>query len=129
MQLRLFRFPHEAELLFPPKTMLECKRHATRGDKRFVVVGPTVSTARPDTSGINTPDDVPKQPGSGGGASPSPTKLTLPQKVAKIKAALGLDDALVMGEAIAQANEMIGVQPEGSVPAQVEALMRELNLS
>ena len=55
----LSQFPHEAELLFPPKTMLECKQHATRGNKRFVVVAPTVSTARPDTSGISTPDDAP----------------------------------------------------------------------
>ena len=57
----LSQFPHEAELLFPPKTMLECKNHDQRGNKRLVVVAPTVSTARPDTSGIDTPDDVPKK--------------------------------------------------------------------
>ena len=68
-------------------------------------------------------------PAVGGGASPSPTKLTLPQKVAKIKTALELDDALVMGEAIAQANEMMGKEPDGPMPAQVEVLMRELKLS
>ena len=55
----LSQFPHEAELLFPPKTMLECKDHTVRGSKRLVVVAPTVSTARPDTSSIRTPDDVP----------------------------------------------------------------------
>ena len=55
----LSQFPHEAELLFPPKTMLECKRHAPRGNKRFVVVAPTISTARPDTRSISTPDDTP----------------------------------------------------------------------
>jgi len=125
----LSQFPHEAELLFPPNTMLECKEHTARSNKRLVVVAPTVSTARPDTSGISTPADVPKQPGSGGGSSSSPTTLTLPQKVAKIKTALGLDDALVMGEAVKQANEMTGKQPEGAVPVQVDALMRELNLS
>ena len=56
--------------------------------------------------------------------------------MAKIKTALGLDDALAMGEALAQANEMLGVQPSGSMSnrlrplsVQVDALMRELNLS
>ena len=44
-------------------------------------------------------------------------------------AGLGLDDALVVGEAIAQANEMMGKQPDGPMPAQVEVLMRELKLS
>ena len=55
--------------------------------------------------------------------------LTLPQKVAKIKAALGLDDSLAPGHAIQKANEMMDKQPSGPLPAQVEALMADLALS
>jgi len=55
----LSQFPHEDELLFPPKTMLECKEHVQRGNKRLIDVSPTVSTARPDTRGINRPEDMP----------------------------------------------------------------------
>ena len=56
----LSQFPHEAELLFPPETLLECKPgHKMHCNKRLVVVAPTASTARPVTSGISTPDDVP----------------------------------------------------------------------
>jgi len=128
----LSQFPHEAELLFPPKTMLECKEHVTRGSKRLVVVAPTVSTARPDTSGISTPDDAPsakKQP-TLPDVSDAPAPLTLPQKVAKIKEALGLDASLVTGAALKEANAAMGIeQPAASLPAQAEALMRELQLS
>ena len=61
----LSQFPHERELLFPPCTMLECTGYFMRGAKRLVMVRATVSTAMPDTSGIEEPDDVP----ASGGAS------------------------------------------------------------
>ena len=64
--------------------MLECKEHVTRGSKRLVVVAPNVSTARPDTSGISTPDDAPsakKQP-TLPDVSDATAPLTLAQKVA-----------------------------------------------
>ena len=62
----LSQFPHEDEYLFPPKTMIECKAHETRGNKRLILTNMSVSTNRPDTSAILTPDTVP-----GGGASSS----------------------------------------------------------
>jgi hypothetical protein len=61
------RFPHEDELLFPPMTFLECAGHSERNGKRLVMVKATVSTAMPDTSGIQKPDDVPGGGGGGGG--------------------------------------------------------------
>jgi len=57
----LSQFPHEKEFLFPPNTMLECTRHETRGDKRLVVVAPTVSTNTPRTNSIMEPDTVPSK--------------------------------------------------------------------
>jgi hypothetical protein len=55
-----FRFPHEEEMLFPPMTMLECTGCSERSGKRLVMVRPTVSTMRPDTSGIEEPEDMPR---------------------------------------------------------------------
>jgi len=57
----LSQFPHEKEFLFPPNTMLQCTEHVTRGDKRLVVVAPTVSTNTPRTNSIMEPDTVPSK--------------------------------------------------------------------
>jgi hypothetical protein len=82
------RFPHEAELLFPPSTMLECKQHVVRRNKRrnmrLVEVVPSVSTARADTSGITTVDDAPsaKNQSTPPDVSDALVQLTLHQKVA-----------------------------------------------
>ena len=67
----LSQFPHERELIFPPNTMLECTGYSTRGTKRLVMVRATVSTAMPDTSGIEKPDDVPAVHVSDAGGSTS----------------------------------------------------------
>jgi hypothetical protein len=58
----LSQFPHEEELLFPPLTAMQCKGYSTRGNKRLVHVDVSVSTMRPDTSGIPDPDSVPAGP-------------------------------------------------------------------
>lgn len=57
--LFLSQFPHESELLFPPSTMLQCDRVSQRGARRLVWVTAHVSTAKPDTSGIERPEDMP----------------------------------------------------------------------
>jgi hypothetical protein len=41
-------------------TALTCTGHSTRGAVRLVTVQATVSTNRPDTSGIERPDDMPQ---------------------------------------------------------------------
>merc|ERR1719453_1211538 len=64
----LSQFPHEDEYLFPPKTMIECLSHQTRGNKRLAMVRLTVNPKIPDTSAILTPDTV---PGAGATASSS----------------------------------------------------------
>jgi len=62
--------------------------------------------------------------------SDAPVQLTLPQKVAKIKEALGLDASLAMGVALKEANVAVGIeQPEKTLPEQAEALMRKMDLS
>ena len=40
-------------------TALQSTGHSERGGKRLVTVQATVSTNRPDTSGIQNPEDVP----------------------------------------------------------------------
>lgn len=56
----LSQFPHEDEYLFPPKTMIECLSHQTRGNKRLAMVRLSVNPKIPDTSAILTPDTVPE---------------------------------------------------------------------
>ena len=60
----LSQFPHEEEHLFPPFTSFQCtdhsERHPTaRGPKRLLLVTPGVSTRRPDTSALLTPETRP----------------------------------------------------------------------
>ena len=51
---------------------------------------------------------------------------TLAQKVARIKDALEIDSSLPMPRAIAKANELMDMKPEGGLPAQAERLLAAL---
>jgi Ran GTPase-activating protein (RanGAP) involved in mRNA processing and transport len=55
----LSQYPHEEELLFPPFTGLSCTGLSQHGAKRLVQLSAQVSTARPDTREIDTPEYVP----------------------------------------------------------------------
>jgi len=58
----------------------------------------------------------------------SPVKATLAEKVARIKTELGLDAALTLAQAVRLAQETLGTPPEGTLAAQVEALLRECGI-
>ena len=74
------------------------------------------------------------RPGGGGGAGqqplPSPAgaapALGLLQQVQLIKESLELDPALPPPSAIKQANEMMGIPPQGSLPEQADTLLKAL---
>lgn len=58
----------------------------------------------------------------------SPPAGTLADKVHRIKVELGLDMEMPMAAAIKQANELMGIQPEGTMPMQADALMVALGV-
>ena len=80
---------------------------------------------------------VNQQKGAAAKASPaSPTLaasssggVTLMQKVAQIKQELDLNESLSTATAIKQANEVMGLEPDGPLPAQVEALLGALGIA
>ena len=55
----MIRCLRKQELLFPPKTAIECKHYSWHGNKRLVHVSFSVSTMRPETDHIEHPDTVP----------------------------------------------------------------------
>lgn len=55
----LSQYPQEEELIFPPCTGLSCAGYSVRGAKRLILLRPTVSTERPDTSEIVDTQYVP----------------------------------------------------------------------
>jgi len=70
----LSQFPHEEELLFPPRTAFQCIEHTPYrsthlGSKRIVKVSVQISTRCEDTSQIVHPTTVPGQPALMGASS------------------------------------------------------------
>lgn len=59
-----------------------------------------------------------------GGAS----KLTMNEKVARIKKEMGLDDGLSFKDAIEEANKQMGLESKGSLPAQANTLLAALDV-
>ena len=55
------QYPHEDELIFPPCTGFTTRDFVEFGSKRCVVLSVQVSTARPDTREIKTPEHSPAQ--------------------------------------------------------------------
>ena len=56
-------------------------------------------------------------------ALPTETFIT---KVARVKAELGIAEAKSVREALRQANEWMGLPDEGTLPAQVDALLSRI---
>ena len=56
------------------------------------------------------------------------SKLTMAEKVARIKKEVGLDDALSFKDAIEEANKQMGLDAKGSLPAQANALLEALDV-
>ena len=55
-------------------------------------------------------------------------KRTMAQKVARIKEELALDPSLPVAKAVATANAVMGIEPQGTLPRQVDHLLKELTL-
>ena len=53
---------------------------------------------------------------------------TMAQKVARIKEELALDPSLPVAKAVATANAVMGIEPQGTLPRQVDHLLKELTL-
>ena len=51
------------------------------------------------------------------------------QKVSRIKEELSLEPGLPIAKAVAEANEAMGIEPAGSMAAQVDLLLSELGVS
>lgn len=66
--------------------------------------------------------------GTGGGGGVKGVPETLAEKVTKIKKALELSDAIEMPTAIRQANEMLGLEASGPLPAQADVLIKALGV-
>ena len=73
--------------------------------------------ARPKSA----PARAPEQPATA-------ARLTMADKVARIKEELGLDGALSVKDAIKEANEQMGLEGEGSLPQQASALLAALEI-
>ena len=58
-----------------------------------------------------------------------PRRLSMAHKVGRIKEELSLEPALPIARAVAEANEAMGIEPAGSMAAQVELLLSELGVS
>ena len=56
-------------------------------------------------------------------ALPTETFIT---KVARVKALLGIAEGQSLREALREANELMGLPGEGTLPAQVDALLRRI---
>jgi len=82
----------------------------------------------PAAEGQVAPGGVPGAPG-GGGASTGGRRLSMAQKVARIKEELSIEPALPIAKAVAEANEAMGIEPAGSMAAQVDLLLSELGVS
>ena len=66
-----------------------------------------------------------------GDAAPSSTPTaasSFVQKLAFVKQHLGIDEAEILHLAIARANELMGLEPEGSLPEQVDRLVAMLSV-
>jgi len=50
------------------------------------------------------------------------------QKVARIKEELSLENSLQIAKAVAEANSMMGIEPQGPLAKQVETLLTELGV-
>jgi len=64
-------------------------------------------------------------------AAPAPTvekRLSMAQKVSRIKEELSLEAGLPIAKAVAEANEAMGIEPCGSMAAQVDLLLNELGV-
>jgi len=64
--------------------------------------------------------------------SPAPKaglqEMTMAQKVARIKEELSLENSLHIAKAVAEANSMMGIEPQGPLAKQVETLLTELGV-
>ena len=79
----------------------------------------STNPAMPVTVAVPIPAPVAAVPVAG-------STMTLPDKVARIKRALDLDEALSLPAAIKAANEMMNLPDTGGLPAQADALMAAL---
>eukprot|EP00966_Prymnesium_polylepis_P101932 2360689-Prymnesium_polylepis.2 len=61
-------------------------------------------------------------------AAAASAPVTLPQKVARIKEALGLEASLSPAAAVAEANAVMGIEAEGALISQVDRLLQDMGL-
>jgi len=61
-------------------------------------------------------------------ALPAPAAVTMADKMSRIKLELGLDEALPLAKAVAEANAAMGLEGGGSIAAQVELLLEQLGI-
>ena len=66
---------------------------------------------------------------AGGGPAATTKRLSMAQKVSRIKEELSLEPGLPIAKAVAEANEAMGIEPAGSMAAQVDLLLSELGVS
>ena len=97
----------------------------THGQGRAVAT-PVATASAPSASASAAPSTsasaAPSPPGG-------PRRLSMAQKVLRIKEELSLEPALPIARAVAEANEAMGIEPAGSMAAQVELLLSELGVS
>ena len=72
---------------------------------------------------------APLQPGAGATAAAAGGGGSLVQKVGRVKAELGLDASLAPAAAVAEANEVMGIAPQGTLVNQVNRLLQDLGIA
>ena len=105
----------------------------THGQGRAVAT-PVATASAPSASVSSAPSaSASAAPSTSASAAPSPPggprRLSMAQKVLRIKEELSLEPALPIARAVAEANEAMGIEPAGSMAAQVELLLSELGVS
>ena len=96
-------------------------RHLEFHVRRFFVKKAAARSAGGGARPSSAPARAAEQPATAG-------RLTMAEKVARIKNEMGLDEALSFKDAIKEANEQMGLEGEGSLPQQASALLAALEI-
>jgi len=73
-------------------------------------------------------EPVAEAPAPAPAAAAAPAAPTMPEKIARIKVELDLDDSLALVAAVHAANEAMGLEPVGAMAEQVETLLEQLGI-